>query len=539
MNRLLRLLILPAFLISGLLASAASISAQEGVWQRPFEVSKPYTNAADNPYSTAWFPNLAVSPDGSVHVVWYSGIQRSSERGDSLDLLMYRVLRNGRWSDVNNIVLTTDGGYTVRNSIAIGRDGRLHVSLRSRTKIAYTSAPWEEAWSARSWKTPYPVSSQNGAYYNSIAVDSRNILHVVWSETIFDDTSGPVRLCHDCANLFYRRSTDNGQTWSSPINLSNSPDGDNRPQIVIDSLDRIHVVWDNGRDWYAGAGVPKRGVYRRSDDGGQTWSAPVSFAPPKSKPDPVDEDGNLKANPDAPQQTTLAVRRDGNPVVVYRTVGGKLYFQTSNDGGDSWNPPRPITSVTARDTEGDYLDKYSMVTDGAGNVHLLMVGYAKLSATDTPTAKPPALLRLIWNGASWSLPEAVIANEMYPEYPTAAISGNTIHVVWYSRSAEDRFTSDRSRYRVWYTQRTLSGAALPPLQLFTPVPVSEPTVVPTAVVAPSPTALLTSVIAAPALERPPAWEAEAMPLILLAILPTVAVIGLITGLLLILRRRQR
>ncbi len=531
-----------ALLIGSLWVYVLPTAAQEPTWQDPFEVSKPDTSIAggisSNLYPSSWFPNIAIAPDGSVHVIWYSGIQPLDRTGSSIDLLMYRVFRGGRWSQANSIISTASGGYTVRNGIAMGRDGRLHVTLRSFTTIKYTSAPWQAAWSAQSWQEPYPVSNQaNGAYYTSLAVDSRNRLHVVWSEAVLENPNGPVRQCTNCANLYYRSSIDDGRTWSPPINLSNSLDGDNRPQIVIDSRDRIHIAWDQGRDWYAGAGVPKYGVYRRSDDDGKTWTAPHNFSLPKRTPDTFDLDGKPNAHPDAPQQTTLAVRLDGNPVIVFRTVSGAVYFTTSSNGGTSWGSPRLISTIRARDTQGDYLDKYSMVTDGAGNLHLLMVGYNKAEIANITNLPAPSLLHLMWNGSSWSRPETVVSNELYPEYPSAVISGNTLHLVWYTRSAEDRFTSDHARYRVWYTSRQLSGAALAQIPLFTPVPVIEPTATVEPTLLPSPTSLPTAVLAAPVLDRPPAWESEAIPLMLLAILPTIIIIGLVIGVLLVARRR--
>jgi hypothetical protein len=528
------------FAICFMWGSVSLAQSQESPWQRPFEVSKPdqaLKNTELERYQSSWFPNIAVAPDGSVHVVWYSGKQRTDQVGDSVDFLMYRALRSGRWSQVNPVITTADGGYTVRNGIAMGRDGLLHVTLRSYTSIKYSNAPWQDAWNAQAWQEPYPVSNQNAAYYNSIAVDSRNNLHMVWSEAILDDPNGSKRLCSNCANLFYRSSSDGGRTWAAPINLSNSLDGDNRPQIVIDSRDHIHVVWDQGRDWYAGAGVPKYGIYRRSDDGGKTWKAPVSFAPRKQLPDQRTEDGELKPHPEAPQQITLAVRPNGNPMVVYRTVEGDIFFQLSNNGGDTWTQPRLLSAIRARDTQGDYLDKYSMVADGAGKVHLFVVGYRQ-EDPGSADARPPELLQLTWNGSGWSDPERVMANELYPEYPTAIVYGNTIHLVWYTRSAEDRLTSDRARYRVWYSSRQVEGAPLPELPLFTPVPVVEPTatVVPTA--RPMPTPLPTAVLTAPPLERPPAWEAEAIPLMLVAILPVIALFGSVIGFYLIKNRRR-
>ncbi|HWQ12429.1 MAG TPA: exo-alpha-sialidase [Roseiflexaceae bacterium] len=430
---------------------------------------------------------------------------------------MYRELRDGKWSPVNDVVAAGTGGYTVRNSMVLGRDGRLHVLMRNHTRIEHVSAPWEKAWTAASWGEARGITA-DGAYYVALGVDSNNTLHAFWSQALVDDPQHPRPECPNCANLFYRRSSDGGLTWSAIVNLSHSSDGDNRPQVKVDRQDRIHVVWDQGEDWYAGAGTPKRGIYRRSDDGGKSWRPPVEFVVPD----------------DAVQQTTLAVTPEGNPMVVYRTVTGKIYYQTSLDGGDTWAPPARLPGVVARDTIGNSLDQYSMESDSAGNVHLLMVGY--LDTVVNPELRPPSLFHLTWNGTLWSAPETVMSNELYPEWPVLVVGGgNQLHAVWYTRNADDRLNSERARYRIWYSGRRVGAPATTPLPLFTPQPTAEPTVEATTVPTPTRTAVPASFAEIPPPDGPPRWETRSLSTIALALLP----IGLmVAGLFLVRRLRQ-
>lgn len=471
-------------------------------------------------YGSSWFPDLAVGPDGSVHVVWYSGFATSANVSDIVDLLLYRELKDGAWSKVNNIAAPATGGFTVRNSIVMGRDGKLHVLLRSETEIKHMSAPWDAAWSAQAWSELRRVSG-GGAYYTALGADSKAHLHAFWSESVFDEDESPDAACMSCSDMFYRSSDDGGVSWSRRVNLSNSPDGENRPQVKVDSADRIHVVWDHGIDWYAPKkGVAQDGIYRRSDDGGLTWTTPVTFT----------------LEGDAVQQTTLAVTPAGDPLVVYRGLKGGIYFQVSRDGGATWSASAPVPGVAARDFTGNDLDKFSMAADGAGNLHLVMVGVLG----DEPPAdlEPPLLLHLVWDGERWSAPETIASSGLYPEWPTIAVGGgNQLHVVWFTRSREDLFNSERAHYRVWYSGRAIDapGATAPPLYTATPKPAAASTSTP----APEPTVtpLPASVLQAPPPDRAVAWELPGITTVALALVPLLGLFALPAGAIWLLRKR--
>jgi hypothetical protein len=227
-------------------------------------------------------------------------------------------------------------------------------------------------------------------------------------------------------------------------------------QIATDSRDRVHVVWDHGSDWYLGLDRPGNGVYRRSDDGGATWQAHIILGIPN---EPV-------------VQTTLGLTLEGNPLVVYRSAYQReIFFQYSPDGGVTWTGAVAIPGVQARDPLERGLDSYTLATDSANRVHLLIVGFPEGSH-----AIIPMLLHLVWDGQRWSAPEIVAQGPNYPMWPRAVVSmGNQLHATWFTYTE----ASDWGERRVWHSMKPLDSPAIAPLPLIAlpePATVAEATI---------------------------------------------------------------
>lgn len=493
--------------LSLLIAAAAPFSAAaqgRSGWSIPVEVSD--TSATSAYARAAWFPDVAVDPQGGVHVVWYGSIV---EEETEIDLLLHRELRNGVWSPVNDVLYAGTGGYTVRNGLVMGRDGMLHAIVRMGVSIKYTRAPWDQAAIASAWSEPRTIAD---GYYNGIAIDSKGWLHAIWTGG-FDENEG--------GDLFYRRSTDGGLTWERPVNVSDLVDGEDKPQIKVDSFDRVHIFWDHGFDWYVGRGKPQIGLYRRSDDGGATWSEPVTFGLPD----------------DQIQQTTVAATRAGGLLAVYRSATtSNVYFQYSPDGV-AWSRPARVPGVVARNLNDPPLDIYSLAVDSVDNVHLLMNGY-----TPDDLDGPPRLMHLTWNGSVWSSPVVVMQTEHdRPEWPRLLISGgNQLHAVWFTRNElyDPQTNKDVPDRQVWYSTRTLNTPVVTGLPLFTPVPTTPEAPTPTPAAAPTPTPLDPVAAQAPPIDSGPSWELNGLAIVAFALLPTAGVLAAVIGISQWLRRRR-
>src|SRR5262245_30786008 len=138
-----RYILLILVIAAGLSWPGWSVFAQEAGWTRPVLIS--------GTTDSSWFPDITVGPDDSVHIVWASGIAHGEEQQNQVDLLLYRSLKDGQWSKTNDIVNPGTGGFASRNSIVMGRDGLLHLLVRSQLRIDYLHAPLGQADSVRSW----------------------------------------------------------------------------------------------------------------------------------------------------------------------------------------------------------------------------------------------------------------------------------------------------------------------------------------------------------------------------------------------------
>ncbi len=113
-----------------------------------------------------------------------------------------------------------------------------------------------------SFSEPKRLSSGEGrADEAQIAADSSGRLNVVW----VDESSGS-------SQAYYSRSTDQGETFSEPINASNMPDGNIHKPVVVVFNDNVYLVYQDG-DLFGEDNGDRQVFLATSDDGGLTFGA--------------------------------------------------------------------------------------------------------------------------------------------------------------------------------------------------------------------------------------------------------------------------
>lgn len=106
--------------------------------------------------------------------------------------------------------------------------------------------------------------------------------------------------------IYYKRSQDRGVTWGPDTRLTNAPDVSARPSIAVAGTD-LHIVWYDRRDGNLEV------YYKRSTDGGDTWGPDtrLTYAPDDSLHPTV-------AVSDNAVHVVWYDRRDGNAEIYYK-----------------------------------------------------------------------------------------------------------------------------------------------------------------------------------------------------------------------------
>ncbi|MCK4457463.1 MAG: exo-alpha-sialidase [Thermoplasmata archaeon] len=224
-----------------------------------------------------------------------------------------------------------------------------------------------------------------------IAVNGDNVF-VVWS----DCRGSSVK------ELYYANSSDNGETWSENKALT-SDDGFNSewPLVALDE-DMIHIVWGDERDGQHEV------YYRNSNDGGATWSEERRLT-------------NWTLGTDGPDG--IDIYEFYVHVLLTRYVGNwESFYTRSEDGGSTWSSPIPIVDMDGRNSESrDLSASGSMVNICWMDAKSSVAEIFYRNSTD--------------NGITWN-PEVRISNSsVEAEQCHMAISPPDIHFAWYDKKA--------------------------------------------------------------------------------------------------------
>ena len=230
-------------------------------------------------------------------------------------------------------------------------------------------------------------------------------IHIVW----YDLRDGN-------REIYYKRSTNNGASWSADIRLTNDPAASYYPSVAV-SDSNIHVVWydlrDGNREIY----------YKRSTDNGTTWGS----------------DMRLTNDDSSSYYPSVAVSGSNVHVVWYDLRDGnrEIYYKRSTDNGTTWGSDTRLTNNTAS-------SYYPSVAVWGSNVHV--VWYDRRDGNDEIYYK-----RSTNNGTAWGSDTRLTNNGAESNDPTIAVSGSNVHIVW----ADNR----DGNYEIYYKRSTNNGTA--------------------------------------------------------------------------------
>lgn len=235
---------------------------------------------------------------------------------------------------------------------------------------------------------------------------------VVWSDETFGSR-----------DILFRRSTDNGATWKSTVNLSSNPGTSDEPLIAV-SGSNVYVIWEQGSAQAQGSSV----TFRKSMDNGATWGPKIKIT------------GDLGS---CCSSMHLAASENNVYVVLSNGGPGEIYLKRSNDTGASWLP-----AVNLSSNPGDSSDP-SITTSGA-NVYVIWT-----QGSSTGSSYDIFFRRSTDNGSTWKSRINLSNDAEFSMHPRIVASGSNLHSVWdnghYRRSTDNGVT--------WKSVQTLDCAS--------------------------------------------------------------------------------
>jgi hypothetical protein len=189
-----------------------------------------------------------VANSSVVHVVW-------SNQFGFLNLgLNYKRSTDGGVSWGTNRQLTASPIFPVFPSVAVSGS---FVHVISNNRDANDEIYYHRSTNAGvNWSSDIRLTNNAaGSWFPSVAA-SGSVVHVVW----MDERDGNWE-------IYYKRSTDGGFTWETDKRMTNYPDESDVPSIAV-SGSVVHLVWIDRRDNF-----DRQLYYKRSTDGGVSWSA--------------------------------------------------------------------------------------------------------------------------------------------------------------------------------------------------------------------------------------------------------------------------
>jgi hypothetical protein len=356
------------------------------------------------PDAARYRPSLAVASDGTVYAAW------EDLRNGNWDIYITKSIDDGDSWVAPDVPLSSGPGNQTYPSIVVDSQGTIHAVWqddRNGDKDIYyaNSTDFGLTWSPSNIRVStdtISVGSPNRSQeVPKIAVDSADVLYVVWQDARWNDN-----------DIYFAKSTDSGATWTDPnrrVNRDPAPSPDqNNPAIAVDVSGNLFVVWDEDD------GTENDIYFSKSVNGGDDWSDPHIMV-------------NTDAENENQEKPTIDVDSEGNIYVAWtdrrNAVDNDIYFAASFNGGANWSNP----NVRVDDSVSGRQSNPQLIVSNSGTIYVVW-------HDDRNTHNDIYSAYSINKGANWSKPDINVIDDtlgMTQRFPAIAI-GHTgpVFVAW-------------------------------------------------------------------------------------------------------------
>jgi hypothetical protein len=194
------------------------------------------------------YPDIAVDSSGNVYVVWVQYIP------DRTEIYWKKSANNGTsWTASKRFTWNDD--WSRDPAIASDSNDNIYVVWEDHSPgFPQLLLKWSTN-GGTSWSSSQLTWNDDQSRAPDLAVDSSDNIHLIWE----DYSPG-------APEIFYKKSVYGGTAWSATRRFTWANPPCFSPKIASDKNNRIHVVWSSGYH-------PNYDIYyKRSTDNGGTWT---------------------------------------------------------------------------------------------------------------------------------------------------------------------------------------------------------------------------------------------------------------------------
>lgn len=213
-------------------------------------------------YGEAYFPDIAVADDGTIHVVWEGGI------AEDYDIwAIEHPSPAGPWGSPIDLSQSSVDAFPSTARVATGPDGTVHAVWSHNGEDAHYSyrtptGTW--SWPANISNTPEGI----GVYDPVLAVNRpAGDVHVAWSQDITYTAEFT-----SYAAIYWTHRAGAFPAWTDPMTVSQNVRNADFPDVGFDEAGRLHMTWlGNLADSW-----PQVFYCQRQPNGAWSWPWPVT-----------------------------------------------------------------------------------------------------------------------------------------------------------------------------------------------------------------------------------------------------------------------